>query len=137
MLGRTLLRCVQGAALSSLLVIGIGFVAPTRAHAEGLAFAWVDKNAGDAWFAIVGDVNWWGSGRESRCSGSRAGKSALGTWNDCASSIFNPSTCDLLLYKDVDYGGPHVTIPPGQVVQNLKSLGMNDAISSSKFVNCR
>ena len=94
--------------------------------------AWVNANYDIGPGQWAGDNPDWLDFAQSSC--------ADGTWNDCASSIYNHGTSgdSVEVYQNVNYGGASACIPDDSAYANLANydypgttISMNDSISSN------
>jgi hypothetical protein len=94
---------------------------------------WVNAGYAGAMGKFAGDNGWWGQYSQAQCQ--------TGTWNDCASSLYNHGNYDAVyVYQDVNYGGGRACAARGTAWSNLTTLhfnngaGMNDVITSNKWL---
>jgi hypothetical protein len=57
------------------------------------------------------------------------------TWNDCASSVKNRTQDTMYLWTDAHCTGSRHRLNPGASIADLRSIGMNDQISSDRVNN--
>jgi hypothetical protein len=99
--------------------------------ASNLCF-WVNAGYAGNMGKFAGDNGWWGQYSQAQC--------ASGTWNDCASSLYNHGNYDAVyVYQDVNGGGGRACVAKGTAWSNLTTLhynngaGLNDSITSNKW----
>lgn len=106
----------------------------TSCPASDLCF-WVNANWGGDMGRFAGSNPWWGDYSQSQCRG--------GTWNDCASALYNNGTQDnAIVYQNINYGGQAQCIEQrttfySDLAHNYYDNGsgsnMNDSISSNNW----
>lgn len=107
----------------------------------GYLCAWVDGNFGRDRAQFAGDNEAWGLFSDPECVyPSGGGPFSNGTWNDCASSLYNHGNYDgVIVYRDNQYQSYSDCLPLGTSIQYMPfwpntSETMNDEISSNKWV---
>jgi hypothetical protein len=103
---------------------------------------WVDQNYGGPRGQFSGDNPAWGSYPQSQCQdGSGGGPYSNGTWNDCASSLYNNGNSDAVqVWRDSNYRSDSTCVPRGTLWASLPKWQtnsgepMNDEISSNRWV---
>ncbi|GIH19431.1 peptidase inhibitor family I36 protein [Rugosimonospora africana] len=95
---------------------------------------WVDANWIGKMGMVSGNNGSWTKFAEPQCNG--------GTWNDCASAIYNHGQySNARVFKDDNGGGGGSCLPRGTMWSNLTShyfdngVKMNDQISSNDWVS--
>jgi hypothetical protein len=99
---------------------------------------WVDANEVGVMHPVRDAISSWTTQKEPTCT---TGDSH-GTWNDCASTLYNPTGNGAVVYSGVDYEGYSICLDPGQYAANLTLYGwpgnrtvtINDSISSNSWV---
>ncbi len=95
---------------------------------------WVNANWGGAMGKLAGPNPTWAAFSQSQCSG--------GTWNNCASALYNHGSSDqALVYENTGESGPYACIPRSvtsfnnltQWVYGQDGHSMNDSISSNAW----
>jgi hypothetical protein len=95
---------------------------------------WVNSGFTANWGKFAGNNPSWGAYSQSECAG--------GTWNDCASSLYNNgSTEQALVWQNNSYKGGYACVARGTTMySNLanwtyanNSASMNDSISSNDW----
>jgi hypothetical protein len=95
---------------------------------------WVNSNWGGAMGKLAGPNTTWAAFKQSQCSG--------GTWNNCASALYNHGASDqALVYENTGKTGPYACIPRSvtsfsnltQWVYAQDGHSMNDSISSNAW----
>jgi hypothetical protein len=101
---------------------------------------WVDQNFGGARGQLSGNNTDWGVFTQPSCQdGAGGGPYSNGTWNDCASSLFNNGNSDaVMVYRDSGYRSNSYCVPKGVSRAALPvwpstSEPMNDEISSNQW----
>jgi Peptidase inhibitor family I36 len=114
---------------------------PSSTCSTGRACFWADADRGLVRGSVAGSNPDWRAFSQASCVPPHAAASAGGTWNDCASSIENAgTTCAMLFYEHINYGGGYIRLAPGQSISNLwgryfsNGHWANDAISSNRWV---
>lgn len=112
-------------------------VQPAGASAcpAGYLCFWADANFSNAMGKFAGTNDWWGAYSEAACNHSDSN----GTWNDCASSIYNHDNYDVMtVWKDLNHTGDHQCLPLGTQWSDLTKhyynsggSNMNDSITSN------
>jgi hypothetical protein len=105
--------------------------ATTSCPAGNLCF-WVDAGYNRAMGKVGGDNGSWAAFAQADCGG--------GTWNDCASSVFNHGNFDkVYVYQNDGFLGGVVCLSKGTAWSDLSQrvfnndVGMNDQISSNRW----
>jgi hypothetical protein len=94
---------------------------------------WVDANQVGKMHPVRDAIENWTTQKESTCSS--------GTWNDCASTLYNDNLISSsLVFSDADWDGGVVCLPPDGYLGNLADYAypntgenMNDTISSNSW----
>lgn len=98
--------------------------APPGCTATNVCF-WNGTNYSDGPGRLSGSNSNWTAFSHSSCP--------TGTWNDCASSVYNNGTsCSANLWTTANYGGSRLTLGIGSGQTALSST-MNNAISSNNW----
>jgi hypothetical protein len=127
----------DGAASSAAAVLPASDSADCRAYVTDLCW-WVDANEVGKMHPVRDAISSWATQKEPTCT---TGDSD-GTWNDCASTLYNPTSNGAVVYSDTNFEGYSICLDPGQYVANLAQVGwpdsqgtsMNDSISSNSWV---
>jgi hypothetical protein len=105
---------------------------PSQCPSGDLCF-WVGAGYTGAMGQVAGNNASWTRFSQSQCAG--------GTWNDCASAIYNHGASEnARVFRDANGGGGGRCIPRGTAWNNLTSqyfdngVKMNDAISSNDWI---
>jgi hypothetical protein len=95
---------------------------------------WVDAGYLRAMGHVSGNNAYWGAFPQSECQ--------TGTWNDCASSLYNHGRFDaVLVYQDAGPSGSFACVARGASWSDLTQRhsndghGLNDAISSNAWLS--
>jgi hypothetical protein len=109
---------------------------------------WVNSNEGGAEGKFEGNNSFWGDFGQAQCVFPHAAHDAHGTWNDCASSIYNNGATAgvdyAIVYQNSNMGGGAYCFAPQTGSSNLASIHyrqngkpisatLNDSISSNSW----
>ena len=130
-------------AAAAAVAIAAGTASPALASTgecwSGYGCMWVDGSYstwnGTGPGQVYSYLAQYSQSAKSACTTGHAAPNAMGTWQDCTSSMYNAGTSGLTYwaYKDSFYGGSYYGIAQGNGWNNLSTYGLNDAISSSRF----
>lgn len=119
-------------AVQSAAVAGAVVPAATSSCPAGYLCFWVNAGYTGNMGKFAGNNPWWGQFSQAQCKS--------GTWNDCASSLYNHGNYDaVFVYQDINYGGGRACVARGTAWSNLTTMysndghGLNDAITSNQW----
>jgi hypothetical protein len=124
-----------GISSSAAAALPLSNKADCNAYAVDMCW-WVNANQVGKMHPVRDAISDWRSQTESTCPG--------GTWNDCASTLYNPSSTrkGAVVYVDIGYQSWSYCAVPGAYLADLNDFTwpgsggakMNDSISSNSWI---